>query len=172
MLSIDQNKPFLLAKELYRTRCFDQAIALFSQLAKTFPTEPDIWRYLGLSFHYLQQYTQAEDAFSQLITHEPNNPWNFFLRGQTKYAQHRYHDAIDDLNHAEELELQDEEFYGAGSLYDLFLTRAACHEQCQQFDDALADYQQFSHYSGRHYVYEREKKRLRWKILWQRWMRR
>ena len=165
MSELQPKEQFEKGVELYTKRQFQQAIDILLSLTKEYPKEPDYWKYLGLSYRHLKRHHEAEKSFTQLIELEPGKPWNYFLRGRARYGQQNYQSAIEDFDRAEELEMDDEEFYGAGALYELFMLRADCYEQLKQYERAISDYSQYSHYSGRHYIHTREAKRLRWKIL-------
>ncbi|MFX0102158.1 MAG: tetratricopeptide repeat protein [Candidatus Hodarchaeota archaeon] len=141
-----------------------ECIELLKKAIKLDPKNLKYWLRIGYFFRYEKDFKNAENAFTKCIEINPNDPWTHYYRGIAKFAQKNYESAINDFTIAENLELEGEEFYGAGSLEDLFLWRADAHEALGNYNSAISDFEQFGFYSGKSYVTKREVKRIREKM--------
>lgn len=71
-----------------------QAAVHLKELSRQVPDDLDLLRQSAVLFQQLQQFTEAEAAYTRLLTKEPSNVASWFAKGQCQHAQGNLDGAI------------------------------------------------------------------------------
>lgn len=85
------------AEEAMAASNFAKAIALYSDLSRSFPQNLDVRRNLGLALHSAGQHEDALRCFHEVLSHAPNDRVALLFTGMELTAAHRPAEAISTL---------------------------------------------------------------------------
>jgi tetratricopeptide (TPR) repeat protein len=87
----------LLGSVLVELKRYDEALSPLKTHLVYQQNDPIAWNYLAYAYYWLEDYTNAEQAFNQTLTLNPNNQQAHRLRGFIRLQQERFSEALDDL---------------------------------------------------------------------------
>lgn len=97
-----------------------------------------IHHYLGRAYDDQEQHVKAVTHFTIYLEHEPADAYTFFLRGSCQWVLRDYKAAIEDLNSAINLELDDRE--NKQGMEVLYFMRALAYRDMGDYSAAISDF--------------------------------
>ena len=128
-----------LAEEARTAGRLDEAIASYTEALRVRPKWPDGWWYLGAIFYEKDQYSQARDAFKNLVALEPKRGPAWGMLGLCLFQTREYEPAVISLQRGRSLgfdgnqELESVVRYHAALLYIRFAQFEIGYEILREF---------------------------------------
>ena len=133
------DKAAKLAEEARTAGRLDEAIASYTEALRVRPKWPDGWWYLGAIFYEKDQYSQARDAFKNLVALEPKRGPAWGMLGLCLFQTREYEPAVISLQRGRSLgfdgnqELESVVRYHAALLYIRFAQFEIGYEILREF---------------------------------------
>ena len=151
------------AKEQFREKNFEQAIALLQQAIKLNENKAEYHCFLGSCYWYKSDFPNAEESFKTACSFDPENPLLHIKLAKIQLISNKEADALQSLNLASSIGMQTGSFEENEEFWDVFLLRSAIYENQRNYLKAVEEYDRFSLVSGSKDIAEREIKR--WMML-------
>jgi tetratricopeptide (TPR) repeat protein len=122
---------FLQAQADFHAGAIRKALPLLDQATQMNPRDFFAWFIKGECHESIEQYAQAEAAYSVCVSIRPEKEGTWFNRGYARLMQQRFQPALDDF---------DQVLHLKPSCTDAFINRALARQGLGDFSEAIRDF--------------------------------